>query len=164
MIIPAVRLPRRCRAPWIVALAAAALLGACSQSPPNQLPGAPDDIVEAPTTPPTDGVGRARARVDSLEARARALANTSGCATLDQCAAAPMGAKPCGGPRTYLAYCRTTTDSVALFGTLQALETAERAYNEASGMASDCAMVMPPGLVLEGGACAARGPSPAGGM
>ncbi len=144
-------------------VAAAVALTACSQNAPNPLPGGPDGATEQPTpTAPASGVEGMRARVDSLEARARALATNTGCASLDQCAAAPMGAKACGGPRTYLAYCRATTDTTALFTVLQQLEQAEREYNAAAGIASDCAMVTPPTLTLDAGSCQAQRMTPVG--
>src|SRR5687767_12229623 len=52
-------------------------------------------------------------RVARLEREARAMANASGCASTDQCRAAPVGERPCGGPRTYIVYCARTTDSAA---------------------------------------------------
>src|SRR5688500_12640801 len=40
-------------------------------------------------------------RVARLEREARAMVNASGCASTDQCRAAPVGERPCGGPRNY---------------------------------------------------------------
>ncbi|MEO7457802.1 MAG: hypothetical protein ABIY52_16185, partial [Gemmatimonadaceae bacterium] len=47
----------------------------------------------------------ARASVATLEADARALAKMTGCTSANQCRTAPVGSRPCGGPRSYLAYC-----------------------------------------------------------
>ena len=101
-----------------------------------------------------------RAEVDRLELEARAIARTDGCNSSSQCRTAPVGAKSCGGPRTYLVYCVATTDSVALFRKLAELEAAEKKYNEKSGLASTCEFRMPPGVTASGGSCheAARGP------
>ena len=88
-----------------------------------------------------------------LEQEARALAKTEGCTSTSACRTAPVGWRGCGGPRTYLLYCATTTDTVALFRKLKELEDAEKAYNAKSGMMSTCEFRMPPGTKLEGRSC-----------
>ncbi len=94
-----------------------------------------------------------RAEVDRLEQEARAIARTDGCNSSSQCRTAPVGAKACGGPRTYLVYCAATTDSVALFRKLAELEAAEKKYNETAGLVSTCEFRTPPGVVATGGSC-----------
>lgn len=118
---------------------------------------------ETPVDPPVSrGVGTLtglqsadRAERQRLENRARAAARADGCAATGSCAAAPLGAKACGGPRDYVVYCRLTTDEGELTARLEALERFERAYNERYGIASDCAMVMPPTVAASGGSCRA---------
>lgn len=88
-----------------------------------------------------------------LEREARALANTEGCTTVSQCRVAPVGAKPCGGPRYWLPYCAASTDSAALFRKLAELEAAEKAYNTAHHIVSDCSIAAPPVPTLQGGMC-----------
>ena len=95
------------------------------------------------------------ARIRDLEQQARALAKTDGCDQASQCATAPVGAKACGGPRTYLVYCRATTDEAALLGKLDELKRAEEAYNRMTGAVSDCMLATPPAVRLEGGSCRA---------
>jgi hypothetical protein len=104
-----------------------------------------------PAPPPGD------ATVARLEREARALAGTGGCTDASGCGVAPIGARPCGGPREYIAYCRATTDSARLFAKLAELERAERAANARSGVGSICSMVMPPAPALVGGRCTAGG-------
>lgn len=91
----------------------------------------------------------------NLEAEARALADTTGCTDADACRTAPVGVKACGGPRDYLVYCATTTNTVALFAKLEELRRAEEAANRASGAVSTCEFVTPPGTELQGGSCRA---------
>lgn len=98
------------------------------------------------------------ARVRELEQRARALANPDGCDRADQCASAPVGAKACGGPRTYLVYCKATTDEAALLRALDELKRVEEEYNRAAGIVSDCAMAMAPAIRVEGRSCTAAAP------
>lgn len=95
------------------------------------------------------------ARVRQLEQQVRSIARTDGCERADQCAAAPMGAKPCGGPRTYLVYCKATTDETALMRALDQLKRAEESYNRAAGLISDCGITPQPGVRLEGRTCTA---------
>ena len=106
------------------------------------------------TTPtPRDTTPDARPALAKLEQEARAIAKRDGCATTSACRTAPVGWRGCGGPRTYVVYCAATTDSVALFRKLKALEDAERDYNAKSGMMSTCELRMPPGVRLEGRSC-----------
>ena len=96
-----------------------------------------------------------RARIQRLESEARALARSDGCQTAGECRTAPVGDRPCGGPRDYVVYCSRTTDSVALFRKLDDLARAERAYNVQEGLMSTCEFRMPPEVVLSAGACRA---------
>jgi hypothetical protein len=129
------------------ALAAAVLVAAC-------------DAQEEPPAVEIPSVNRAvdEARVRQLEQQARALAKTEGCDQVNQCATAPLGAKACGGPRTYLVYCRATTDEAALLRALDELKRAEEVYNRAAGIVSDCMMVLPPEVRLEDRTCTAPTP------
>lgn len=120
-----------------------------------------------PATPPAQETVQTRPaqeagqqRVQRLEREARALAPTDGCQTDADCRAAPVGDRPCGGPRTYVVYCARTTDSVALYRKLDELARAERAYNAEQGLASTCEFRMPPRVVASGGSCRAVAPSP----
>lgn len=91
-----------------------------------------------------------------LEAEARALARADGCARADQCRTAPVGDRPCGGPRNYLVYCAATTDTVALFRKLDELKRAEQEFNRKHGLVSTCEYRMPPQTQLLGTTCRAR--------
>lgn len=159
---------------WIPAplVLAALLVGACSTA--NSKPGATNESASASasTLPPpgradtsvsgapatrTDSVAPAdtgtQAQIARLEREARAIAKTTGCNSASACRTAPVGARACGGPRTYLVYCAASTDTVALMARLHELERVEKAWNERSGMASTCEMRLPPTVTLIGGAC-----------
>jgi hypothetical protein len=69
-----------------------------------------------------------------------------------------LGAKPCGGPRAYLVYCKATTDEAALMRALDELKRTEEEYNRAAGLISDCALAAPPEVRLEGQICTAATP------
>jgi len=88
-----------------------------------------------------------------LEDQAKAIAKTSGCASVSECRTAPVGNRACGGPRYYIAYCATSTDSVALFRKLEEIAAAENAYNRKYQIVSTCEFRMPASLALSGGEC-----------
>ena len=130
--------------------AVAAALAACAPQPPAA--GSSSDSA----TRVAPGGGSAEtdsARFARLEAEARALAKTDGCASAAQCKVAPVGHRACGGPRTYVAYCALTTDSAALFAKLDELARAEEEYQRRNGIASTCEMRLPPAVSLSGGRC-----------
>jgi hypothetical protein len=66
-----------------------------------------------------------------------------------------MGAKACGGPKTYLPYCPLTTDTNALMRKLEELRVAEDEFNRKYGIMSDCAFVVEPSLTSANGTCQA---------
>lgn len=96
------------------------------------------------------------AAIVALEAEAKAIAKTTGCANDAQCRSAPVGARACGGPRYYLPYCAATTDSAALFRKLDEVAAAERAFNTKYQIGSTCEFRMPPTVGIVNSACAAR--------
>lgn len=117
-------------------------------APPATSPAATPPAATSPA--PADTALLAR-----LEREARALARTDGCTAAAGCQVAPVGSRPCGGPRDYVAFCATTTDTVALFAKLAELRRAEEAYNREQGMMSTCEFRAPPGVELSGGTCRA---------
>lgn len=108
--------------------------------------------------PPMQTRATREARIRELEQQAGALAKSDGCNQGTQCASAPVGVKGCGGPRSYLVYCKATTDEAALLRTLDELKRVEEEYNRVEQIGSDCMMVMPPDVRLEGRACSAATP------
>jgi hypothetical protein len=130
---------------------AALVMAACVQPPPNGSgagDSTPPPASEQPGTQEADWAAILR-----LEDQAKAIAKTSGCATVSQCRTAPVGNRACGGPRYYIAYCSTATDSVALFRKLDEVAAAENAYNRKYQLASTCEFRMPAPLTLTSGAC-----------
>jgi hypothetical protein len=137
----------------IRSIAIAATLIACSQS----APGAPSDPGSGPVKFTITGDQKADwAQIVALENAAKALVDTSGCASSGECRTAPVGSRGCGGPRYYLVYCSRTTDSAALFAKLAAVSEAERQYNTKYKIVSTCEFRMPPTVALSGGFCRAQ--------
>jgi hypothetical protein len=134
-------------------LASTAIIAACS----SQTSG----------TPPPDGSrdqfpgGTAEQKADwakivTLEDQAKALVHIDGCASEGDCKTAPVGSRPCGGPRYYLVYCSRTTDAAALIRKLDEVAAAERAFNIKYQLASTCEFRMPPAVGLVAGVCSAK--------
>lgn len=134
-------------------LVAGLIVSACVQPPTNGA-GAGD------STPPPASAQPGTQEADwaailRLEDQAKAIARTSSCSSVSECRTAPVGNRACGGPRYYIAYCSTATDSVALFRKLDEVARAEDAYNRKYQLASTCEFRMPPPLTLSGGECRA---------
>ena len=63
---------------------------------------------------------------------------------------APIGAKPCGGPATFIAYPVTMENDI--LPRIENFSAQQKAFNEKYGLMSDCAMVpAPSGLRCENG-------------
>lgn len=158
----------------ILLMAAAVALAACARSAPDtgggepQNPRAPVPAEStastgsgsaaapsaAPAAAPAAPAGDDTSTIARLEREARALAHAEGC-TAGECRTAPVGQRPCGGPRTYVVYCAAKTDSAALFTKLAELARAEDAYNRRNQMASTCEFREPPATKIENGRCVA---------
>jgi hypothetical protein len=74
------------------------------------------------------------------------------CNSADQCKAAPIGAKPCGGPTHYIIYSSGTYEE-QLSILIDEYTEANKKYNELSGIGSDCAVENPPTLDCVSGKC-----------
>jgi hypothetical protein len=108
---------------------------------------------QAQQTPPSrgapqDGLG------DTL-ARIRALAGTPACTSNDQCHSLPLGARPCGGPESYLAWSSARTPQAEIEALGEHYKEERRAANKASGAMSTCQFLMDPGAVCRAGTCQA---------
>jgi hypothetical protein len=92
---------------------------------------------------------------EALLAQIHALVKPGGCAREGDCRTLPVGRKACGGPRSYVVYCATTTDIAALKRKIAELDAADRAA-AANGAVSDCSLALEPKPVLSGGVCRAE--------
>ncbi len=139
-----------------------AMLAGCTGAPPRDGGDAGPPAAQAPAPPPAANRPPSNetdtARITRLEVEARAMAQTEGCGEEGQCRTAPVGSRPCGGPRAYIAYCAAATDTAALFAKLQELARAEEEYNRKTGMASTCEFREPPNVELSNGSCRATNP------
>jgi len=93
-------------------------------------------------------------RIATTQSRIVALIGTASCTASAQCAALPMGAKPCGGPAGHLAYSTVASDPVLLQSLADEHAALSRELNRLLGLASDCSVVMPAPLACVQGRCA----------
>jgi hypothetical protein len=87
------------------------------------------------------GLAGAAAAVDSAaaaQARVSSLIGDAACDSQSQCRTVGIGARPCGGPESWLAWSTKGTDARALQDAVQAQAQAAREANQRSGLASDC--------------------------
>jgi len=138
----------------VLAVAIAGALAGCAPSPAPVADGRTSVPAGSGDAAPARVAESDTSRIARLEREARALAHAEGCAA-GQCRTAPVGSRPCGGPRTYIVYCAAKTDSAALFAKLAELARAEDEYNRRNQLASTCELRMPPGVALSGGRCIA---------
>ncbi len=71
-------------------------------------------------------------------ARMSTLIGDAACDSQDQCRTVGIGARPCGGPESWLAWSTKSTDPHALQEAAQAQAKASKDENQHSGLASDC--------------------------
>jgi hypothetical protein len=138
----------------VLAAAAVAACARAREGSDSTTAAAPDSTTRA-AAPDSTTRAAPSSDVTRLEAEARALAKPGGCEQASQCRTAPVGSKPCGGPRTYLVYCPRTTDEGALLRKLDELRRAEDARNRKEGMMSDCSLTPEPKVDVIGGSCRA---------
>lgn len=75
--------------------------------------------------------------------------------SVDECAVAAFGIKPCGGPLSYLIYSKKVTDQQKLEELIGQYNTLSKKLSD--GMVSDCMAMMPPKVTLVDGKCRASG-------
>lgn len=95
------------------------------------------------------------ARMDSLRVEIRERVGTPAAEEGASCRAIPLGAKPCGGPRSYLVFSTAATDSASLDTLVREYNRLDRRLNELEGRISDCMLVTEPSLTVENAVCTA---------
>ena len=93
--------------------------------------------------------------LDTLRAVVLQLVGDPVCDDVSQCRSMAFGAKPCGGPWSYLVYSVQTADSTRLATAVTRYNDREAQLNRELGRASDCQVVTPPRLSCVNSRCAA---------
>lgn len=91
--------------------------------------------------------------LDSLRTVVNELVGEPVCESAADCRAIAFGAKPCGGPWTYLPYSISVTDSARLSRAAARYDRREEELNRKDGRVSDCRYVPEPGLECREGRC-----------
>lgn len=92
----------------------------------------------------------APANTDTL-ARIHGLVGTPSCTSDAQCHTLALGAKPCGGTESYLAWSSASTSETELRTLADAYKAERQAANK--GRISDCRALVDPGAVCRAGTC-----------
>lgn len=74
-----------------------------------------------------------------------------------QCKVIAFGAKPCGGPKTFLVYSTLKTNRSKLERLVNEYNSLEDKYNKENDLASDCMMVTEPEVAFQNGMCKIKG-------
>ena len=81
------------------------------------------------------------------------LIGKAACTSDKQCQVLPVGARPCGGPASYLAWSSAATSGADLQTLADRYRSEQQAGNARSGMVSDCRAIAPPAAACRAGAC-----------
>ena len=81
------------------------------------------------------------------------LIGKAACTSDQQCQVLPVGARPCGGPASYLAWSTAATSGADLQALADRYRSEQQAGNARSGMVSDCRAIAPPAAACRAGAC-----------
>lgn len=111
-----------------------------------------------PSPDPGEEAEAAETPADSLEmlgARIEEKVGKPTASDVESCRALPFGAKPCGGPWSYLIFSTEVTDSTAVAALVDEYNDLEDRLNREEGRVSDCRFVERPSLILEDGQCVA---------
>jgi len=144
----AMRSPRAPMSRVAACLLAAAAISACAS--------APDAEPDAADTDPTTQVDSPVATLQSAGGDIERAIGQAGAASLSECRLVGLGERPCGGPRAYVAYSLTETDSAHLASLVEVYNRLDRERNTREGLVSTCEMLARPEVALEGGQCVTR--------
>lgn len=100
----------------------------------------PKDISERPAD--EDSQKYEQAQLDKIKASIESEIAKEKCTDASEWAFAPMGAKACGGPQSYIAYPKKT--ETAILAKINDYTEKVKAFNQKYGTMSDCMMIMPP--------------------
>ncbi|MCT6698390.1 hypothetical protein [Rheinheimera sp. 4Y26] len=86
------------------------------------------------------------------------LVGSAKASSVAQCRVVGLGAKPCGGPQSYLVYSAEQGNETELLARVARYNQLVQQHNQQLGLISDCAVVPKPGVVLVEGVCQAGPP------
>lgn len=110
------------------------------------------DPPAAPGQPSSPPAPVAAAGSDTL-GQIRSLIGSAECSSDNQCQVLPVGARPCGGPSSYLAWSSAKTDTARLQALAERHKAEQQADNMATGRISTCIAIAPPAVACRAGTC-----------
>lgn len=93
--------------------------------------------------------------LDQLKAEIMDLIADKSCQGAGDCTTIAFGAKPCGGPASFLVFAQSKVTQSLLEDKVNAYNQLEHQFNVENGLVSDCAVVSPPEVGCEDEKCAA---------
>jgi hypothetical protein len=94
-----------------------------------------------------DSAAASASAAADAQSRISSLIGDASCDTQSQCRTVGIGARPCGGPESWLAWSTKATDARALQEAVQVQAQAAKEANQRSGLASDCRVRPEPTVV-----------------
>lgn len=125
-------------------LIAALSLSACKSQNAEDTANLPKDISLKPDNNSIQNKDR-----EHLNAMVKDIENmvaTQSCSDASKWSFAPIGAKPCGGPSSYIAYPKEMESDI--LARIDQFTQAQIAFNTKHQLMSDCRMVMPPSGIV----------------
>ncbi|MCC2962437.1 hypothetical protein LK540_18580 [Massilia sp. IC2-278] len=107
----------------------------------------------SPVTPQTAQPAASAPASTNTLAQITGLIGKAACTSDQQCQVLPVGARPCGGPASYLAWSSAATSGADLQALADRYRSEQQAGNSRSGMVSDCRAIAPPAAACRAGAC-----------
>lgn len=119
------------------------LLTASCSSTKNANTNLPKDISERPADENSQKYDQAA--LDKLKASIESEISKEKCTDANEWTFAPMGAKACGGPQSYIAYPKKMEATILV--KINDYTEKVKAFNQKYNITSDCMMVMPPAAI-----------------
>ena len=119
------------------------LLTASCSSTKNVNTNLPKDISERPADENSQKYDQAA--LDKLKASIESEISKEKCTDANEWTFAPMGAKACGGPQSYIAYPKKM--EATILAKINDYTEKVKAFNQKYNIISDCMMIMPPAAI-----------------
>lgn len=127
----------------VLVLTAAISLSACTSKNNADTANLPKDISLKPDN--SVAQNKDREQLSAMIKDIESIVAAQSCSDVSQWSFAPVGAKPCGGPSSYIAYPKELESDI--LARIDQFTQAQIAFNSKYQLMSDCRMVMPPAAI-----------------
>lgn len=128
----------------VLVLIASISLSACKSKNAAETAHLPKDISLKPDN--NVAQNKEREQLSAMIKDIESMVATQTCSDASQWSFAPIGAKPCGGPSSYIAYPKELESDI--LARIEQFTQAQIAFNTKYQLMSDCRMVMPPSGIV----------------